>query len=250
MSAYNAGGYANRPTSGLGSAGGANGDPSLPGGGGGIGGGGGGGGLYGSINDMLGQLMSGKMSRYGEDTTRRMKGQALEASKGQLNQNLSAINEEAARAGFSGSPQALALAAQQRSTAGNQYSSLVRDIENQKAQADYEDKVQGLNMAMDQVEKDRQYRLGEARNQIERDRIEADTAIARERIQSESDMLDRQLAAQQAMAARSAAAGAAGQGRAQAFQREMATMQHDWMIENRGYEMPFRLGQLGLSGGM
>lgn len=202
-------------------------------------------GLAGQVEELLSGNLKGQGSRYDDATVGRLKGQAFETGQSRLKQQLGAVDAEAAREGIGGAAVS-ALRSRARSDTAKDYSGATRDIANQKVQADYEDRKAALSDAMDYVNKTRDYQLGQAKNQNDRDRIESEAAVARERIASESSIVDRQLSAQAELAAQSARSGAAGQNSSQKFQMTMANLRHDWEVENRDYLMPFQLSQLAL----
>lgn len=202
-----------------------------PGGAGGPGGGPGGD-LGSQADRLISDLLGGK-GPYTEDVVNNMRANAFEDFAGGLSaQNRAAMNR-ASRSGnlYSASTGAEAAENERVGRAGLARSH--RDIESRAAEGNYGAKIQGLQAYQSKLAGEREERIANARNDVEREAIRSqyDQAIKTTQMQ-----IDAQRELQQS--AQGAAGGAAA--RARQWELEDREQQRQWYLEDRDYEEPWR----------
>lgn len=223
-------------------------DPAYGGAGGGTdpaGGAGGaaGGGNYASqIPTMISDLMSGKLSPYGQDTIDRLKASAFEDAAGGVEAAKRGVAQRAARTGGLYSASAGSAAAQAEQAGRTDVSNASRQIEQAANEKNFEARQQGLQQGLALLAQEREERMANARNEVERESIRSqyDGLIKSTQLKIDADReaLDKQLGA-----------NAAASGAGYRNQREILDLQHQWDLENRNYEEQWRLFN-ALNGGL
>lgn len=205
---------------------------SRGGGPGGTGRGGPGADLGSQADRLISDLLGGK-GPYTEDVVNNMRANAFEDFAGGLSaQNRAAMNR-ASRSGnlYSASTGAEAAENERVGRAGLARSH--RDIESRAAEGNYGAKIQGLQAYQSKLAGEREERIANARNDVEREAIRSqyDQAIKTTQMQ-----IDAQRELQQS--AQGAAGGAAA--RARQWELEDREQQRQWYLEDRDYEEPWR----------
>lgn len=218
--------------------GGAGGGAGGPGGGGGVGGEGAPGDLNSDISAGIRRLISGKDAPYGQDAIDRLKSSAYEDAAAGAESNKRAVAQRAQRTGGLYSASAGSAAAEADRSARSDFSQAARGIEQAATEKNFDARMQGMTQGLALLQQERDERMANARNEVERESIAKQyqglIESTRMKIQSDERM------ASQANAA-AGAAGSAGRD----FQREMSALEWERELDRRRYEEPWRLAQLG-----
>ncbi len=146
-------------------------------------------GLPGNIAEGLKKMMAGE-TRFNPAVMEALKGKLLgttEARKAVMGDQIkdAAVQEGTYRSGQTGEDIREAITG-----AESQYASGVRDIELQKVNADYEDKVAAFDRAQKYLDSSRAYALSVDANQIERDRLMSSLTLAYAKLQEDREALE------------------------------------------------------------
>lgn len=148
--------------------------------------------LQGYISD----LMSGKLSPYSDASVAGMKASALSATEGRFQNNKDSIYTDARLRGVFRAGQTGDLVSQARRGADKEYTDQVNQIQQNKAKADYDAKLAGLDRARQWLDSKRDYLLRKESNEIARENGKAQIALGYAQIASQKQLLQMQLDAQ------------------------------------------------------
>lgn len=203
------------------------GGPGTPGGAGG-----GGPNLQSQADKLISDLMGGA-GPYTDDVVSGMKANAWEDAAGGISAANRAAMNRASRQGSLYSASTDAEAAQNERAGREGLGRSFRDIESRAAEGNFGAKIQGLQAYQAKIAGERDERMANARNEVERESIrsEYDKAIKTTQMQidAQRDLQER---------AQGAAGGAAS--RARQWELEDRAQARQWQLEDRDYEEPWR----------
>lgn len=192
------------------------------------------------VSTRIRDLLSGKESPFGQDAIDRLKASAFEDAAGGVEAAQRSAGQRAQRSGGLYSASAGSAAAEAERSGRSDFSQAARGIEQAATEKNFEARMQGLSSGLQLLQQEREERMANARNDVERESIakQYQGLIESTRMKIESE----QQLAQQA----NAAAGAAGSA-GRSFEREMAAMRWEQELNRRAYEEPWRLADMGLN---
>jgi len=124
------------------------------------------------------RVMRGEEGRFGAEQVSNMKDQLFSATLGRVKTDIRAADAGAARRGMFRSGMANRTENDLRRNALTAYSTGVKDIMIKKAEAEFQDKMAGLNATQSWLQGKRQYEMDKERNAIARAQISASMAAA------------------------------------------------------------------------
>ena len=193
------------------------------------------------IGSMIDRLLSGEESPYGKDAIDTMKAQAFEDAAGGVEaSNRDVVNRARRSGGLYSASAGSAIDANNRAGRSD-VASASRAIDTEATTANFSAKMQGLQSGLALMAQERDERMANARNDVEREQIAMtykglmDSTNAK--IKAEQENIQSQMQAE-------AASGRVGRD----FQREMDALQWERELNRRAYEEPFRI--YGASAGL
>ena len=123
-------------------------------------------------------ILDGSKSRYSDERVKLMKDEMFESTMGQVKSQIRGADASAARRGLFRSGIAARTETDLRREGLKSFSKGVREIMIKKMDAEFQDRMQALNLANTYLNNKRQYALGVERNAIAREQISAQMAIA------------------------------------------------------------------------
>lgn len=148
------------------------------------------------IGDMLAGSLKGMLggeTRYTPGVVERMKGGLLSATRGQEQTNARAIEEDAVRRGMYRSGQTGKRLDEARRAGAQQYTEGVNKIQTDKVNADFTDKLAGMDRAQKYLDSLRDYSLRSDLTAIEREKLAASTALGYANLAMEKERLSSQM---------------------------------------------------------
>lgn len=123
-------------------------------------------------------MMDGKESRYNDERVSMMKDQMFESTIGRVGKEVRAMDGGMVRRGMFRSGMSARAESDIRQNAMTNYSRGVKDIMIKKMDAEFEDKMKGMQMTQTWLSQKQNYDLGKERNAIARQQIAASTAAS------------------------------------------------------------------------
>ena len=130
------------------------------------------------LRDTALAVMQGKEGRFNDKRVQDMKDQMFQSTIGRVKNDVRALDAGAVRRGIFRSGMSQRSEADLRRNALNAYSSGVKDIMIKKMDAEFQDKMAGLQATQAWLANKQNYELGKERNQIAREQIRASMAAA------------------------------------------------------------------------
>lgn len=235
------------------SAGGAGGAGAGAAGGGPGGGAAGGGSLGGrSFEDELELLLRGGLtggtSRYSPEVVAAQRASAAEDTAGLVKSQNEALQRAAARKGQTYSGSTEAEAAENRRAGAQQLNASLRQINVDKATADFEDKMASADKALALIDQRRQERIANARNATDIRRIQAEAEAAANKIRADKEIATAEMRERAASEQRGYDAERASGRANRDWQDANAQRDREWAVEDARRREVLELARLGVGG--
>jgi hypothetical protein len=147
------------------------------------------------IADQLKGILGGE-TRYSDEVVAGMKGGLKSATSGQAKANIDAIEQDAARRGMFRSGVTGKRTDTVRRAAASDYTKGVQGIQQEKATADFQDKIMALDRGQKWLDSMRDYSLRSDLTELQKEQLHANIALGYANLEAERERLSKTLGAQ------------------------------------------------------